>query len=167
MVGCQCGDFFFFFSLSLALSSWMMPITFLLSAQWAALSLRTASVSSLLKPQAPNHPRFTMRNQTFFVSGKQSAVLCRIWPTMRFLCALPYTSARAHIHKRHPPLLSYVVEDNLALEEMYFWILNWWRWNNSIFLQWQTHASSQTSDPMSGVIFFSSVHIVVLFFWFW
>lgn len=84
----------------LVLYSWIMPITFLLSAQWAALSLRMASVSSLLKPQAVNRPRFTMRNQTFFVSGKQSAVLFRGWPTMHCLCALRYTSA--HTHKHHP-----------------------------------------------------------------
>ena len=89
----------FFFSLylfPLALYSRIMPITFLLSAQWAALSLRKASVSSLLKPQAVNRPCFTMRNQTFFVSGKQSAVLFRVRPTMHFLCALRYTSAHTY-----------------------------------------------------------------------
>lgn len=99
-----------------------------MSAQLAALplSLRMASVSSLLKPQAVNRSCFTMRNQTFFVSGKQSAVLFRVWPTMRFLCfcgtqAHTEPSALTHTHKTPPLLLFVTWKDNLALGNKYFW----------------------------------------------
>lgn len=68
-------------------------------------------------PQAVNRPRFTMRNQTSFVSGKQSAVLFRIRPTIRFLCALQYAG---RTHARTHRLLCHV-EDSLALGNAYFW----------------------------------------------
>lgn len=131
-----------------------MRITFLLSAQWAALSLRMASVSSLLKPQAVNRPGFTMRNQTSFVSGKQSAVLFRVWPTMRFLCALRGTRAPAYAHE--PPPLCRHVENNLALGNKYFWKTKWRQANKKILVHREApHATSSvfSCSHLTGLLF--------------
>lgn len=150
-------DLFFFPFLSpMALYSWIMRITFLLSAQRAALSLRKASVSSLLKPQAVNRPWFTMRNQTFFVSGKQSAVLFWVWPTMCFLCSRCLWVHTCVLHAHTPPPLFCHVEDNLALGNKYFWKTKMTTAKQGkILVQWEPSypvSSVFPSFPLSGAV---------------
>lgn len=132
----------------LALYSLIMRIT-LLSAQWAALSLRMASVPRLLKPQAVNRPCFTMRNQTSFVSRKQSAVLFWVWPTMRFLCVHCSTQAYTHTYAHTPPPLLSHVEDNLALGNKYFWKIKWRQANKKILVQGEAPYAISSVFPCS------------------
>lgn len=139
-----------------------MRITFLLSAQRAALSLRRASVTSLLKPQAVNRPWFSMRNQTFFVSGKQSAVLFRVWPTMRFLCTVWYTSVYSYTHT--PPPLHCHVEDNLASGNKYFWKTKWRQPNKKIHVQWEAPYPASSvfpSFPFTNAVKDSVINLLV------
>lgn len=108
-----------------------MWIRFLLSAQWAALSLPGPSFFQSFEATGSKSALIHYEEPTFFVSGETICCVVSGLANNRF-SVFRGTQICAHTHTT--PTLCHL-EDNWALGNKYFWKIQWWHPRKKIHVQ--------------------------------